>query len=154
MSGRMARNKGRQGEYLVRDFFRERGWTSNRVVGSGAHFKIDASLTGDVVLKKDSIELKAEVKFKKDEYKSLYAMLDQKGEAVRFATGGHYVIMSYSFDDLGFEGSPIKVFDGTVADRTIRKICNMRKLLKGADFLVVKINNKPLIFLRYFGSGL
>jgi hypothetical protein len=144
MGGRSSRNKGKVGEYLVRDYFRARGYVSNRVPSSGAAL----GFKGDVVLEKDGRKLLAEVKFRKDEYKSIYALLDQSEKPLLVA---NKVILSDDFSDLGFEPGSVQLYSGSFSKHTkaVSKLINMEKLLKTADFLVIKINHKPLLFIRY-----
>lgn len=147
---KMSRAKGRNGEYAVRDHMRSLGWESHRVPFSGAM----AGYKGDVTHVKGDLRLVSEVKFYKDSFLSIYALLDQHSGIMAFFHAGKYVLISYNFDDLGFE-KPYNqlLFNGLAeTDRTVKKIYNMQKLLKGADFLAVKCNHKQLIFLRYWGA--
>lgn len=148
-----SRSKGRLGEYLVRNYFRAQGWVSDRVPGSGAYNYTtkNTNLKGDVTISRDNYEFKAEVKFKKDEYKLIYADLMRNNKQVSIRIGEDLITLSYDFDDLclvnGGSGTFLNVGQPS---RTHRKLVNMKKLLKGADFLVIKINHKPLLFIRYW----
>lgn len=146
------RSKGKVGEYKARDIFREMGWKADRVPSSGAA----PGFKGDVKLEKGSLILVAEVKNKRDEFKMVYALLNSsKQKCLHMACEDVLVTMSYSFHDLGFEtaSSTSRLFEAVAKDRTISKIMNMRKLLKTADFLMVRNDRSPFIYLRYFGNN-
>lgn len=148
MGGLASRRKGRTAEYEVRDYFKEIGWVANRVPLSGA----SQGYKGDVSLSKDDIYLTCEVKSRKSEFKSIYDKITQSKSPLRLSSNGELVTLSYSFNDLGFEGTKPMLFDNVERTRTINKIFNLQKLLKGCDFLVIKIDRRPLIFIRFFGK--
>lgn len=151
MGGKSSRDKGKRGEYAVRDYFRARGWDSHRVPLSGASF----NHKGDVTLVKGDIKLTAEVKFRRDDFLSIYALIDNNDTPeLALSWNGKMLIASYEFRDLGFEDhSKAFAFNGvTDPDRTTKKLFNLQKLVKGCDFLVVKCNFRPLLFIRYWGD--
>ena len=150
MGGRASKAKGSRAEYQVRDYFRERGWEAHRVPSSGAA----QGFPGDVEISKDGVKLIVEVKSRGDEYKNIYAMLDAAGGEAAYSFPGLGIMfrLSYSFDYLGLTGPKPLEFMGAQAtpDRTQRKIIKMQELVKECDFLVIKVDYKPFIFIRYF----
>lgn len=150
MSGLSSRQKGRRGEYAVRDYFRERGWKSDRVPLSGA----DKNHPGDVVLEKDGLKLLAEVKFRQDAFSSIYSLLRAESPAHYIRVNGCLISLSSDFDFLGFIPNTPPFLSRTFSiipkpSRAEKRLWGMQRLLKGADFLVIKINNHPLLFIRY-----
>lgn len=142
------RTKGARNERLARDLFRDLGWSSERIPCSGAvHW-----LKGDITLSKGDIKLVAEVKSRGDEYKRIYGLLDKtKTKIVRLAYEENLVTLSYNFRDLGFEDKQEMLFDHTPKSQTVKKIIGMKALLKTADFLMVRNNHRPFIYIRYHG---
>lgn len=155
MSGLHSRNKGRRGEMLTRNYFRARDWVSDRIPGSGAYsFKTqDTDLIGDVVITKNGQELRAEVKFHQNSFKSIYALLGNDSE-MHLKIGTDLVSLCRDFSDLGLERDTPQHLSRVYSivstpGRTEKKLIGLKKLLKGADFLVIKINNRPLLFVRF-----
>ncbi len=156
MSGRASRLKGVRGEYLLRDYLRSLGYSSDRVPLSGA--AQGAAYKGDVVASKDGKSIVFEMKFRKDEYKSIYAVLD--GFTYKDAVALNYqdacFVFGYSLPTvLGanyyYNVTPLEP-KGKVQKkdfRALRKLLGLKKLLGTADILVLKINNKPLMFVKY-----
>lgn len=164
MGGKASRDKGGRGERMAVKCFRDAGWEAYRVPLSGASdgFKADISLA------KGNIKLIAEVKNEKDSYKTLYQLLDGEVQkeyeyAAYFdPVTGVFALMSYNFNELGFSDDfsgdqyhgfgPL--FQPVLPDSKlpgIKKLFSCAKLLKSADFLMVRINHKPFIYIRYWG---
>lgn len=147
MNGRGRRLKGKRAEYEVRDYFRERGYESLRVPLSGA----SEGYKGDVVLSKNGRSLCAEVKSRKDEFASIYGMLDLNGEPLYLEIANQYVAASYCFTDLGLEAPRAILFEGVEnPTREQKKLLGLKKWVKDCDFLVIKNDRRPFIFIRYF----
>jgi hypothetical protein len=153
MSGRMSRNKGKRNEYLLRDYFRRYGWDANRVPSSGAA----QGFKGDITLSKGNIKLTAECKARQNEFKSIYAEhveknveLDAENKLVGtiYTTKGMSVIVSYDFNALGYETSCAPM-QGTMTPRTLKKLFGLHKFLKTCDLLVIRIDRKPFLFIRF-----
>jgi hypothetical protein len=153
MSGLKSRRKGRTGEYGLRDHMRSLGYEAIRVPLSGA----SEGYKGDVVAwKPGQPQVTFELKCRKDTFKAIYALLDtlkvedslnismQDGTLVSicrsFPTEARTV--TYTHDYLILQALPSCV-------RTLGKIKNLRKLLGGADWLVIKDDRKPLLFIHY-----
>jgi hypothetical protein len=159
MGGRESRNKGVRGEYLLRDHLRSLGYTSDRVPLSGAAH--GAAWKGDVTASKDGKSLVFEMKFRKDEYKSIYELLDSfkmttsngvvfADVCIAFGYSLEHVLIEnfYLNENMGIPGTPISPLSPKHR-KTLRKLVGLRKLLGTADILVLKINNKPLLFVKY-----
>lgn len=155
MSGRKSRSKGSRGEYQVRDYFRSLGFESHRVPASGAA----EGFKGDVVLKHSGQTSIAEVKVRKDAYKHIYAMLDNLKSPLFLSYFGCCVIVSYEFKDLGvFEAKhwyfkAVRDLKTPQTKKGLDKVLAIKKLVGKSDFLVIKIDYKPLIFIRYIEEG-
>lgn len=155
MGGRASRQKGKRGERLVRDYFRGLGYNAKRVVGSGAHESIDARLRGDVQIEVNGELLSAEVKVRQNEFKSIYALYETLGSRPRlFSYNRLSACVSHSFSDLGYT-SPLTA-EAIVCDasanvdlKAVKKLFGLSKFVKTCDFLVIKIDRKPLLFIRY-----
>lgn len=157
MSGRMSRNKGKRAEYLLRDHFRNLGYTSNRVPLSGA----SQGFKGDVTFSKDGVDYVAEVKSRKNSFAKIYEMYfkymdEHKDDLLAFAYGGgesNLVNISTSLHAV-MGHAPYYTPEARHPmfekySRTFRKVINMESLLGGADILVVKDDRMPLLFIRY-----
>lgn len=155
--GRSSKQKGYRGEILLRDYLRKAGWTSDRVPMSGAV----AGLPGDVRGTKGNLSVLFEMKFRREEFKQVYALYDEhrknaQDDVFSVALPGAEKLclnMSTSLD---------AVFDGAdyynLAEnhilypkykRTFAKMKKMQEWVKESDILVIKNNGKPLLFLRY-----
>lgn len=154
--GLAQKRKGRAQEYLLRDLLRKQGWEAERVPGSGAYTKVQGDYKGDIKASKNGREVLFELKSRKDEFKLVYPLI----AALRHfdATGmvetetGKMILFGNTPEDT-HEGRAIFT-DLVVAKfpnfkRTINKVFRMQRLLKGADYLVVKNDRMPHIFMRY-----
>lgn len=159
MSGLKSRDKGRRGEYTVITYMRERGLTATRIPMSGA----SESEKGDVKIEipgtrygqrpMDAKFLYGEVKCRAKDFSTTYALFDQLRGKERHAgiqVGEQLILMTRDFSDLGFLdlGAALEFRPNTT--KTAAKIARMQALLKGSDFLVIKGDYQPLVFLRYF----
>lgn len=145
--GRSSRSKGSRGEYAVRDYFRALGYEADRVPSSGAA----QGFKGDVKIQRPGHEPEIiEVKSRAKQFHTLYQLIgDQLG--ICFNHLGVLVQMSYHFTDLLKSDILFRNIDtqDKGIKRTLDKILKMREYLKGADYLVVKDDFRPLIFIRY-----
>lgn len=150
MGGRASRSKGKRGEYLVRDYFRSLGYTSDRVPSSGAA----QGFPGDIkVYDKEGKSFLVEVKSRQESFKTIYEMVDNysRGLPFRINYRGKLISIAYEFPSVTLNNvhffDVLPTYPG--AKRTLDKIFKMQELLKGCEYLVVKDNNKPLLFMRY-----
>lgn len=145
MGGRASRQKGMRGEYSARDLFRSWGWEADRVPASGAA----QGFKGDLRIRKNGLELKVEVKNEEASYTSLYKLLDTTGAASLIEAPNMMVLLSYNFEDLGLESGSSFAKPVDLKSPGVKKTIGMYALVKGCDFLMVKNNNKPFIYIRY-----
>lgn len=145
MGGRASRSKGKRGEYLVRDYFRSLGMWAERVPSSGAA----QGFPGDVkVIAKDGSSFLVEVKLRQESFKSIYkAYLDASyAGKLCLITPKHLVTICDSYDNLYghtlYECVP-------ALKRLLNRLDTLQKVVKGSDILIIKDNNKPLLFLRF-----
>lgn len=161
MSGRFSKRKGKGAEYALRDHFMELGYQSKRILLSGGI----KGMPGDVsVTNEEGITKLAEVKWRATEYKHVYALLDNLKIPIKIAYNDCWFIASYNFNDLGIfstSGNQYKVLDKKTEGQyklALNKIVKVREFLKNAndeysDFLVLKINHKPFIFIKYIKTS-
>jgi hypothetical protein len=164
MGGKASRDKGKRGEYAARNYLRSHGWKSERVPGSGAFSgraaKAQNDLEHDVWGEKDDRRLKLEVK-NHESFGAIYALYDEhcslkRDDLLSFVCPGEEQLClsaSTNLDGL-FDGPDVYEFQEQHPlflkyKRTFQKLAGMQKLLKGADILVLKMNHKPLLFVRY-----
>lgn len=160
MGGKYSRDKGRRGEYSVRDELRAGGFVADRVPLSGA----SAGFKGDIRASKNGRTYVFEVKCRATGFKAVYDLFAKESEdgvlrlAVAAETGeaGPVCInISNSADGaLGSQGAyllkaPSSVPGGIHTKRLHRKLLNMRKWLQGADVLVIKSDRCQNLYLRY-----
>lgn len=158
MSGLKSRNKGKRGEYEVRDYFRKLGYEADRVPMSGAA----PGYKGDVRVRKDGKEFFVEVKVRKDAFNKIYEFFNNPKYGVfnlpsGFVWNGTAVAISPNFEDVSkcsyFHG----ILPGESSPQTVKilnKILKLREFLvfKGeqvSDYLVIKGDRQPLLFFRF-----
>lgn len=148
------RAKGKKGEYDVRNYFRENGFVSHRVPSSGsAH-----GFPGDVLVKHpNGTKFLIEVKVRKDEFKNIYKLIENDHtEVIRHIYNGkqvtvakdffsmfsqqHKSTVNYDLYELAHFGELLKV---------VKKLDKMHEWIKGSDYLVVRMDRKPFLFIRY-----
>lgn len=145
------RQKGKKGEYDVRNYFRKNGFVAHRVPSSGsAH-----GFPGDVLVKHpNGTSFLVEVKIRKDYFKDIYTLLDQTHtDTLRHEFNGKSVTISKTFFDLFTQDHKYRVNFDLLADKrllkTIKKLDKMHEWVKGSDYLVVRMDRKPFLFIRY-----
>lgn len=157
MSGHKSRRRGKRGEYLLRDYLRQRGWVADRVPTSGAA----QGFKGDVKATKYGKTLLFEVKNHSNAFKSIYALYDEhtklaQDDLLSFVCPNEAKLcvgISTSLDAV-LDGPDVYEFQdrnplNEKYKRTFKKIAGMQKLLGESDILVLKDNHKPFLFIRY-----
>lgn len=158
-NGKFSRDKGKRNEYALRDFIRKQGYTAHRVPSSGAAQGAKGDVTYEKADKKGRLELKA----RRDEYKTIYALYDTfKDKDANFAlvTGGDTLQCVSIHPDLDSALGFACVYYPEAAyktqtkwvkgfTKTVQKLLKMKELLGEADILVVKNDHKPFLFIRY-----
>lgn len=148
MSGLMSRRKGLRTEYILRDYLRNLGIYEEvfrvPLSGSSEGFKQDviARRAGGV----DTFEMKARSR----EYDGVYALFASSSEdgVLRFNHLSTLVAISKDFNEVRKTGVVFPTL--TKSTKTHSKLLRMRNLLQGADYLVIKGNNKPMLFIKYW----
>lgn len=141
---------------MVRDYLRERGYEAMRVPLSGASegFKFD------VLAEKDGAKYSFEVKARKEVFGMIYELyykLRDELNVLRFTSesGKQCVALGMEFDEIKKPNctfpSPDHYSFHPKALKTFNRILRMQEWLQGADYLVIKGNSRPLLFLRYWG---
>lgn len=157
--GSKSRRKGKRCEYLLRDEVRKIGYTANRVPSSGA----SQGFKGDVTYAKGETKGTLELKARKDEYNTIYALYDTFKDSsgkLSLAIGeGDLVLVSLTPDldtalsnnfvfkpsrALQEEPGWVKVFS-----RTLNKLVNLRKLIGESNVLVIKTDRRPFLYISY-----
>lgn len=150
------RAKGKKGEYDVRNYFRENGFVSHRVPSSGsAH-----GFPGDVLVKHpNGTNFLVEVKIRKDEFKSIYKLIENDHtEVIRHVYNGKQVTVAKDFFSLFSQEHKGRAehTDSSLNDpedkefrKVIKKLDKMHEWVKGSDYLVVRMDRKPFLFIRY-----
>lgn len=156
MGGLMSRRKGLRVEYLLRDQLRDLGYQAIRVPLSGA----SEGYKHDVVAHKDGNAYTFEVKARKELFRKVYRIYMKErnfeDKALRFSLGsaGPFVALSYDFEavkksSVYFRNLTLETVDKEDM-RGFTQILKIRAMQDGADFLVVKDNHQPLLFIRYW----
>lgn len=140
-----SRSKGLRNEYLVRDYFRSIGYRADRVPSSGA----SQGFKGDIRVISDSgNEFLVEVKSRKDEFKNIYVYLENICVPLKVFYKDVLIIASFTFSDVVPQPSetyPMIKGNSAGLDRILR----LKKYVKDCDYLVIKDDRKPLIFIRF-----
>lgn len=153
--GLMQRRKGQRVEYIVRDHLRELKIYDDvfRVPLSGA----SEGYKSDVVGRKGGQEDTFEVKARAHDFDTIYALYKDNQDhnklwSVLDTENKILVAVSTNFLNLQPElDYHFKTADFTgTKKKTFQKLLRLRKLLQGAKYLVLRGNNKPLLFIRYW----
>lgn len=153
--GKFSRDKGRRAEYALRDYLRDIGYAAVRVPLSGA----SEGYKSDVVANRDGASYSFEMKARQSEFNKIYALYFKYRYAVdktfRFSLrtkhGKSCFAISENFEAVKETNHHFKDLVPEAGEvRTFGKIVRMYDLLQGADFLVIKDNNHPMLFLKYW----
>lgn len=149
MGGRSSRNKGKRGEYLVRDHLRTVGFIADRVPSSGAA----QGFKGDVKSKYSGVDYLFEVKSRQNSFGSIYDLFNSfKGPILNLVYNDTYITISKDplhVISLGIQAPLASTAEYKATPRTLARLFNLSKLLGTADILAIKDNNKPLLYIRY-----
>jgi hypothetical protein len=160
MGGRASKQKGKRGEYNLRDALRTQGWTADRVYASGAL----PGMPGDVkaVHPKHGPKL-FELKCRKETFKKIYALYeahvksygdDLMALAIPADEGRSMCVNVSSSLEAVLGGAEIHLLPShhkhfKEFPKTYGKIGNLRKLLGEAHILVVRDDYKPFLYFRF-----
>lgn len=159
--GKFSRDKGKRGEYALRDSLRREGWKADRVPSSGAA----QGFKGDVKAEHAKHGGKLfELKCRKGTFKKIYELYfahlaqagddllavalpaneDQKSACLNLSTSLEAVLGGADHHPLAHYHPQYKAFP-----KTFRKLANLRKLLGEADILVLRDDRQPFLYLRF-----
>lgn len=156
----MSREKGARGERSLCMHLNLLGYDARRVIRTRAVGGYEHDVVPDVIATKDGIEYTFEHKYRKDEYKSIYTLYHrlQSGGVYRFQIpqqpNALLVSIGENFEEVKKSHDvyfPALSLDGSETTLAHMKITRLRSLLKGAQYLVIKINNKKPLFIRFWG---
>jgi Holliday junction resolvase len=158
--GKASRDKGKRGEYNLRDYLRKQEWKADRVPSSGAAqgFKGDVKATHAKHGEK-LFELKCRKETFKKIYELYYAHVAKAGDdllAVAMPEPGmqHVCVnISTSLEAVlgGADHHVLPQHHPLYAQygRTFRKIANLEKLLGESDILVLRDDRQAFLFIRF-----
>lgn len=156
--GKFSRDKGRRNEYALRDHLRKLGFEAVRVPlsGSSEGFKYD------IVASKDGVHYTFELKARKDSFKKIYQFFNlcKTHDSLRLYYPETKDCVSITSNFMNFINTPLQDLTTiyTVADpinfdglslRSLNKVITLKQYLQGAQFLVIKDDHQPLLFLKY-----
>lgn len=152
MSGKYSRDKGARNERALVEYFTKLGYPARRIPLSGAM----EGFKGDVEIDLPMQKVHGELKSRKNVFGAVYGLLDGlfKGKAGIVSDGQSSILLSYHFDDLGFNYGTLDTpiyhkFNDKAWDKLVHKIAGFRKWLGGSAFLVIKDDYKRFIFIRF-----
>lgn len=146
MSGNFSRNKGRRAEYTVRDHFRGLGYTCDRVPLSGA----SQGFKGDLRVSDGIITFYVEVKSRQAGFKRLYDLFGDNLDfpfTIMVTYGSKEVLLSNSF--AGLSSSAANRYILTPEPALSYRLDQLEVLKQECEFLVVKDDRRPLLFMKY-----
>jgi len=158
--GKFSRSKGCREERHLAHYLRTLGYDSSRVPLSGAM----EGYKFDVTAAKGDTRFQFELKTSANKFRMVYDLFDKHcntDKIMLFHLEGVIVMISPDFEQMlkSLSGVLFQTVDTTNLTkaelRSYRAITSMRKHLvkptgEKADFLVIKNNHKPLLFLRYW----
>lgn len=159
MGGKFSREKGRRNEQQLVLYLASRHYTAERVLR-----QYQASGLPDVIATKAGRSYSFEMKARKDSFKRIYELyyrMRDPDKAIRFTIGplGPMVAMSTELESIVDEENNNKTFREVVLDATgpglkdlkvYIRIAGLVSLKQTADFLVIKDNCQPRIFMRFW----
>lgn len=150
--GMMQRRKGARGELSLCLHLNLIGYDARRVIRTRAVKGYEKDVVPDVIATRNEIEYTFECKFSANRFKSVYALFEKEAPggslAFTLSSEGPYVAMSTDFEKI--RGASSHHFLFLEPTKTVQKIVRLQKLLKGAQYLAIKQNNKPFLFLRFW----
>jgi Holliday junction resolvase len=159
MGGLMSRRKGARGELSLCLYLNLLGYDARRVIRTRAVKGYENDVVPDVIATKDGVEYTFESKYRKDAYKSIYTLYNklQTGGVYRFQVpqtpSPLYVAIGEDFEevkrshDVHFYSLSLNGSDNTPVHM---RITRLQALLKGAQYLCIKDNNKKPLFIRFW----
>lgn len=154
MAGSKSRSKGRRGEQQLVLYLTKRGYRAERILQ-----QYQFAGQPDVKAVKDGVVLTFESKLRRDSFKSIYRVYysDRDSDGLLcFTMGSGSVCVALSTDfesllniDRSFRN--LALFPPAKKDvKVYERIVKLNALRQAANYLVIRDNNKPSIFLRYW----
>lgn len=159
MGGKASRDKGARGERNLALYLRGLGYDARRVIRTRAVSGYASDVVPDIeVIKDGQVLYTFESKFSKDKYKGVYELFYScrtgKEGVYRFSLpGGPCIAIGTDFEEVrkaAGEHFPTIPLDGSPSTLAHMRVTCLEKLLKGAQFLAVRNNNRPFIFIRFW----
>ncbi len=155
MGGAMSRNKGRRGEQQLVLHLAKLGFKAERILR-----QYQESGQPDVVATRDGKTYTFENKCRRDSFKSIYGLYYSERDPNKvlcflLSPGSTAVAVSSDVDallapDLSFLN--LTVFPPSPQHlKVYKRIVTLNALRQSADFLVLRDNQKPSLFLRFWG---
>lgn len=141
-----------RGEYTLRDFMRQLGYEAVRVPLSGA----SEGYKGDVVATKDGLTLTLELKCRKSAFSKIYWLAAQQQLPHGFVLQNHRLVTISNqpekvetFERVETALMRIDASSRKMLVRALAQVANLEKLKGDCDYLVIKDDRKPLLFISY-----
>ena len=156
MSGSMSRNKGGRVERLLVAELKKLGWTDvYRIPVRGSYQKTTGHCKPDVIgfCPKISRNIKVEVKARRDMFKAIYLLMDDRPKPQADIVG--YVIpekgmgfaLSYTIEAL-LTGGSLALFNNDA--KVVKQVLKMKEWLGESDILAIKRDHKPFLYIRFY----
>lgn len=148
MSGLYSRRKGLKNEYQVRDALRAEGFQADRVPSSGAA----EGFKGDIRFGQDGRSYLAEVKVRAGtSFKSIYELYseNQIGGVASLCIPTPEKLWCVDIADSMSKLMGFSTFYKNAADKRTKVVLKVHEFLKECDFLVLRNDRMPWLYLRY-----
>lgn len=155
MGGKYSKDKGRRNEYLLRDSLRGEGFEADRVPLSGA----SPNHKGDIAFRKDGQEWKAEAKLRGgstfDRIYNLFSAYAKEG-SFSVAVGDDDLHLFSIHDSMAKAVAGPLVYpplpslkESKELTKGVNYVINIKKMMQDCDFLVIRSDRKPFLYIRY-----
>lgn len=148
--GKFSRDKGKRNELLLVHYLRSIHFNAVRVPLSGAC----AGYESDVVATRDNVSYSFELKARKDLFKSIYETVFEP--VVRFSNyadnGRPLIAIGTDLDQVNDRNYPVydTIIPKSKESKVYKRLVTLHKWKGKADFLVLKDDRKPFLFVRYW----
>jgi len=153
MGGLMSRRKGATAERALCMQLRLLGYDARRVIRTRAVSGFEGDIVPDVeVWENGEVKYTFESKARQNAYSKIYELYEKEkmNGVCRFVMNGQFVAIGTDFEEVK---KPHDVHFIRIEETpSTRKLFGLRKLLKGAMFLVIRDNRKKPLFLRFWGT--
>lgn len=146
------RQRGKRAEYLLRDFLNDKGMPAFRVPFSGASH----GFKGDVQFSHGGRKYLMELKLRKDAFEEVYLFWETYSCDITCYLDSVQFIITDDPKNLfkepeSFESpETLTKVSTTIRKKALATILKAREWLKECDFLTIKQDRKPFLFIRYW----